>query len=187
MSLEEAAAAIRAGQVVGIPTDTVYGIGCDPFNRRAVSRLYRLKGRPGGKPVGLLVASATQALEVITVPPYAREWMKAHWPGPLTLVALPLIAFPAWIGDPATRAVGVRVPDHPATIALLNLTGPLAVTSANRSGEAETLDDREAEAIFGRAVAQYLPGRCPGAVASTVVDVTGDGPMVLRKGPLSLE
>jgi tRNA A37 threonylcarbamoyladenosine synthetase subunit TsaC/SUA5/YrdC len=91
------------------------------------------------------------------------------------------------VGDPASSTVGVRVPDHRGLLDLLAETGPLAITSANLSGAPPALDHEEARAVFGDAVAVYLPGRCPGGLASTVVDVTGVTPRVLRPGPVTLD
>ncbi len=90
------------------------------------------------------------------------------------------------MGDPVASTVGVRVPDHEALLQLLAETGPLAITSANLSGAPASMDHDEARAVFGEAVAVYLPGRCPGGVASTVIDLTGPVPRVLREGPVTL-
>lgn len=178
-----AAAAVARGEVVGVPTDTVYGIAADPWNENAVATLFELKGRPDDKPVGLLAASASQAAEIADIGP-ARALTERYWPGALTLVLRPVVVIPDWIGSASVRAVGVRVPDHDGLRRLLGMTGPLAVTSANRSGESETLDEVGARAVFGDRVAVFVPGRCPGGVASTVVDATGPDLVVLRAGPI---
>ncbi|MDH3307173.1 MAG: Sua5/YciO/YrdC/YwlC family protein, partial [Acidimicrobiia bacterium] len=88
-----------------MPTDTVYGLAVDPFNEAAVGALYELKGRPSDKPLGLLVASAAEALTLIELPPWAVDLGSAHWPGALTLVAPPRVVFPDWVGHPRTRTV----------------------------------------------------------------------------------
>lgn len=178
--------AIRRGEVVGLPTDTVYGIGVDPLDDEAVRRLFDLKGRPDHKPLGLLVATVAQAAEIAVIEADGAELGRRHWPGALTLVVTPRVILSDWVGDSQRRTVGVRVPDHPLALELLAETGPLAVTSANRSGEPETLDADAARAIFGEGVACFLPGRSPGGRASTVVDVTRSPPVVLRQGPLSV-
>lgn len=177
---------LSQGAVIGLPTDTVYGIAADANNEAAVARLFGLKSRPLDKPIGLLVADAETALRIVNVPDYAVVWIGRHWPGPLNLVARAILPLSRGIGDLEHMTVGVRVPNHPVTLTLLQAFGPLAVTSANRSSGPETLNEREAEIVFGDLVAFYLPGECPGAVSSTTVDVTGPTPRLLRKGPLDL-
>lgn len=186
MTIDAAVEAVRAGAVVGLPTDTVYGIGVDPLNEAAVGRLFDLKGRPEQKPVGLLVASIEQARMIGEIEGLAAELALAHWPGALTLVVTPLVILANWVGDSQRSTVGIRVPDHPVALELLEVCGPLAVTSANRSGGAEARDDVEASSIFGADVAVYLPGVAPGGEASTVVDATGARLTVLREGPVRL-
>jgi L-threonylcarbamoyladenylate synthase len=178
--------AVRAGAVVGLPTDTVYGIGVDPLNGTAVAHLFDLKGRPEHKPIGLLVASIEQARMVGEIEGVAAELAQAHWPGALTLVVTPRVILANWVGDSQRSTVGIRVPDHPVALELLAASGPLAVTSANHSGGAEARDDVEARATFGEGVAVYLPGLAPGGEASTVVDATGARLAVLRQGPIHL-
>ena len=182
----EAAEAIHSGQVVGIPTDTVYGLGVDPQDQEAVSRLYEIKGRPEHVPVGLLVATVEQAKSIGEIGEAGEELARKHWPGPLTLVVKPKVILSDWVGDAHLRTVGIRVPDHPVARQLLERTGPLAVTSANRSGGEEALSDTEARRIFGEEVAVYVEGECSVGEASTVVDVTGDQPVILRKGPVPI-
>ncbi|MGH8872526.1 MAG: L-threonylcarbamoyladenylate synthase [Acidimicrobiia bacterium] len=184
MSIDEAVAAIRSGQVIGLPTDTVYGIGVDPMSEVAVARLFELKGRPGHKPIGLLAASLEQAMVIGEIEGVAAELAAAHWPGALTLVVTPKVILADWVGDAQPQTVGLRVPDHAVAIELLTAVGPLAVTSANLSGGGESMSDEEARAVFGEQVAVYVEGRAPGGEASTVVDVTGREVMVLRQGPV---
>lgn len=184
--LEEAIEAVRSGLIVGLPTDTVYGIGVDPTNLEAVASLFELKGRPAHKPVGLLAASLEQAASVGEIRGAVAELAAKHWPGALTLIVRPKVALSDWIGDQQQRTVGVRVPDHPVARELLEATGPLSVTSANRSQDPEAMSDEEARRIFGDEVAVYLPGSAPGGQASTVVDVTGGEMVVLRAGPVRL-
>lgn len=179
---EVAAAAIERGDVVGVPTDTVYGIGVDPWNETAVAKLYELKGRPQHKPIGLLAASPEQAAEVADLTPAGR--LLEHWPGAITFVVRPRVLVPDWVGDSALGTVGIRVPDNRVLTDLLERTGPLAVTSANRSGGDDTFDNTAAREVFGNRVAVYLPGRCPGGQASTVVDLTNGSIRVLRQGPV---
>ena len=184
MSLDAAAEAIRAGEVIGLPTDTVYGIGVDPLNDMAVGRLFELKGRPEHKPIGLLVASLEQAHQIGEIEGVAAELAARHWPGALTLIVTPKVILANWVGDAQRFTVGIRVPHHPVAVELLAVVGPLAVTSANVSGGVEAMSDVEAREVFGDGVAVYLEGRAPGGEASTVVDATGARPAVLRQGPV---
>jgi tRNA threonylcarbamoyl adenosine modification protein (Sua5/YciO/YrdC/YwlC family) len=182
----EAVDAIRSGQIVGIPTDTVYGLGADPLQEEAVSRLFDIKGRPPHRPVGLLVASIEQAKMIGELGEAGESLARNHWPGALTLVVTPLVVLTNWVGDAILRTVGLRVPDHPAALELLAETGPLAVTSANRSGGPETRSDTAARELFGEEVAVYIEGASPGGEASTVIDVTGGRAVVLREGPIPI-
>ncbi len=175
---------IRSGGVVGVPTDTVYGLAVDPRNEAAVGRLFELKGRPVDRPIALLAADIETAATIVDMTPEARRLAGRWWPGALTMVLEPVEALPAWVGHPVTRSVGVRVPDHAELRQLLAETGPLAVTSANRSGSEAALDQQGAEAVFGAEVDLYLAGRCPGGSASTVIDCTTEPPEVLRPGPI---
>ena len=178
--IEDAVAAIHRGEIVGLPTDTVYGIAVDPGNAAALERLAAAKGRAGNHPFPVLVASVRQAVEIVEFTPAATRLGTDHWPGPLTLV------LPDRSDLPVAHAgtIGVRVPDHPAALWLLEVAGPLAVTSANRTGETAALDDQEARAIFGDEVAVYLGGSSRGGTPSTVVDCTVDPPVLLRAGPI---
>lgn len=180
-------AALRRGAVVGIPTDTVYGLAADPFSREAVALLFSLKRRPAVKAIPILAASIEQAERVGVLAGPARRAAERYWPGALTLVVGRVPGLPDWVGNPARDSVGIRVPDHPAALSLLAEAGPLAVTSANRSGGAAAEDDAGARAIFADGVAAYLPGAGAGGAPSTVVDLTGGSPRVLRAGPVPWE
>lgn len=182
--LAEAVVAIKAGLIVGVPTDTVYGVAVDPTNLDAVRALYELKGRPAHKPVGLLAASLDQATSVAHIVGEAAELAGEHWPGALTLVVRPKVVLSDWMGEQQQETVGIRVPDHPVARALLEETGPLSVTSANLSGDPEALDESRAREVFGERVAVYLVGTSPGGEASTVVDATGRRIVVIREGPV---
>jgi len=183
--LAQAVAALQRGAVVGLPTDTVYGLAADPFSREAVAALFALKGRPAVKPIPLLAASVEHAARVGNIVGAALEAARAHWPGALTLVVPRAPGLPHWVGDPVRDSVGIRVPDHPTALVLLEASGPLAVTSANRSGEAPAADDVVARATFGTRVAAYLPGSGADSAPSTVIDFTGPVPRVLREGPVA--
>jgi len=184
--IAEASGAIARGEIVGMPTDTVYGLAVDPWTEGAMARLIRLKGRSTDKPVGLLVASLDQANEIGSIDEHARHLAISNWPGALTLVVKPRVALPTWIGDAQTLTVALRVPAHDVALALLSASGPLAVTSANRSGEKEALTDVEARDKFGDEISVYLVGESTGGLASTVVDATGPTLRVLRQGPVTV-
>ena len=176
-----ALAALHRGLVIGLPTDTVYGIGVDPMNEQALRRLFAVKGRPDDKPIPILAASLADARGFGMI----DAGVGRYWPGPLTVVVRRMPALPAWIGDPHAGTVAIRVPDHPLALDMLGRFGPLAVTSANRSGEEPAADDAAARAALGAGVAVYLPGGGGGGAASTVVDLTGRTPLVLRPGPVA--
>jgi tRNA threonylcarbamoyl adenosine modification protein (Sua5/YciO/YrdC/YwlC family) len=185
-TIERAVSVLRSGGVVGVPTDTVYGLAVDPLDEEAMSRLFEIKGRPDHKPVGILVASIEQAEMGGEIEGPARALAEEHWPGALTLVVTPKVILADWAGERQRKTVGLRVPDHPITLALLEAFGPLAVTSANRSGGPETMTDVEARDVFGDEVDLYLEGVSPGGEASTVVDATGAELTVLRQGPVTI-
>lgn len=183
--IDAAVAALRRGKVAGLPTDTVYGIAADPHSEAAVTALYEIKGRPGRRPIPILAATVAAAGMVAELTPEAEAYALEHWPGALTMVLERRTVMPPWVGDPARGTVAVRIPDHDLARELLAVAGPLAVTSANRSGEPPATDDAGARAALGDAVAVYLAGSCPGGEASTVVDFTVAPPVVLRPGPVA--
>jgi len=184
MSVDLAVEAIRRGEIVGVPTDTLYGLAVDPFREASLEDIFAMKGRPAEKPLALLVASTEQAITIAMFTDHALDLADQHWPGALTLVLSRLATAPEWLGDGARRTVGVRCPDHPAALELLEACGPLAVTSANLSGGPSALDDVEARALFGDTVAVYLKGSAPGGAASTIIDLTEEQPLTLREGPV---
>jgi tRNA threonylcarbamoyl adenosine modification protein (Sua5/YciO/YrdC/YwlC family) len=185
--IANAALAVQRGQLVVLPTDTVYGVGADAFDPGAVRRLLAAKGRGREMPPPVLVSAATtlDALAV-GVPSYARALIEQLWPGPLTLVCRQQPSLQWDLGD--TRGtVAVRMPDHEVALELLSRTGPLAVSSANRSGMPAAQDADAAEAMLGSSVRIILDdGPTPGAEPSTIVDVTGSQGRVLRIGAVSL-
>ena len=186
-ALSAASLAVQQGSLVVLPTDTVYGIGADAFDPAAVRDLLEAKGRGREMPPPVLVSAATTLDAIATgVPGYARALVEAFWPGPLTLVCSQQASLQWDLGD--TRGtVAVRMPDHPVAIALLERTGPMAVSSANLTGSPAATDATEAEEMLGDHVSVILDaGPAPGGVASTIVDVTGPHGRVLRLGALSL-
>ncbi|NIS30425.1 MAG: L-threonylcarbamoyladenylate synthase, partial [Actinobacteria bacterium] len=144
--------ALRRGDVIGLPTDTVYGIGSDPFSEAAVARLFAVKGRPEIKPIPILAADLDALASIVEVDARLRAATDRFWPGGLTVIARRAPDVPSWIGSDDTNTVGVRVPDHPTALAVLSAFGPMAVTSANRSGESPAADDRGAAAALGETV-----------------------------------
>ncbi|MCP2260289.1 translation factor SUA5 [Streptoalloteichus tenebrarius] len=184
--LAAAAGAVRAGQLVVLPTDTVYGIGCDAFDSAAVDSLLAAKGRGRDMPVPVLVGSWTTIDGlVMSVPAQARRLIEAFWPGGLSLVLQHAPSL-AWdLGD--TRGtVMLRMPLHPVALELLREVGPMAVSSANRSGQPPASTADEARAQLGESVPVYLDGGPSGdPVASTIVDLTGSQARILREGAIS--
>lgn len=180
-----AADVLRHDGLVAFPTDTVYGVGALVFREAAVQRLYRVKGRSTDKAIAVLVAHHADLLNIAgTLTASARQVAEKFWPGPLTLVVARHPRLPKAVS--ALPTVGVRQPDHPVVAQLLALTGPLAVSSANRSGEPNTLSAAEVLAqLDGRIDLILDGGRVNGGVPSTVVDVTGSEPVILRAGPVS--
>ena len=150
-----------------------------------MAALFDLKGRPPSRPIGVLVPSLESAMELGQIEGAARDLAQAHWPGALTLVVRTRVVLPDWVGDRNTHTVGLRVPNHPVALELLGGAGPMSVTSANLSGQPEASSDEDARAIFGDRV-HYVAGVSPGGMPSTVVDATGSGLVVLRRGPVAV-
>ncbi|MGO9197322.1 MAG: L-threonylcarbamoyladenylate synthase [Acidimicrobiales bacterium] len=183
--LEEAAETIRAGDVIGLPTDTVYGIGVDPTRPDASRRLFGVKGRPEKAALPLLIANPEDANRFARLDSRALGLIERHWPGPLTLVLPRRSGRQALYlgGDPAT--VGLRCPNQPTARRLLGRTGALAVTSANRHGEPPAETAEALRASLGEVVRVVIDGgRCDGA-PSTVVSLLGPVPVILRQGAIT--
>ena len=182
---ERAAAELRAGGTLILPTDTVYGLAALPTHPGAVERLFELKDRGAHQPVAVLVAEVHQALELVDFESAEVErWMAELWPGPLTLV-LARSAFARQLalgGD--DRTIGVRCPDHSFVRALAAEVGPIATTSANRHGEPTPTSAREAAASLAGAVSLVVDGGPAGTVASTVVDASVTPWAILREGAI---
>jgi L-threonylcarbamoyladenylate synthase len=186
--ITRAARAVAEGNLVVLPTDTVYGIGCDAFSPGAVAELLAAKGRGRSSPPPVLVPHARTLDGIATdVPATARTLAEAFWPGALTLV-VPMQRTLDWdLGDTG-GTVAVRMPLHPVALELLDRTGPMAVSSANLHGRPPAADGDEAFEQLGESVAVYLDaGPAGGGVPSTIVDATGPVPRVLRAGAVSLE
>jgi tRNA threonylcarbamoyl adenosine modification protein (Sua5/YciO/YrdC/YwlC family) len=186
-AIAEAVLALGAGDIVGIPTDTVYGLAADPFHTGASDRLFAVKARPRTVELPVLVADAEQALDLtIAVPDAARRLMARYWPGALTLVLPRRPDLNADLGDD-DATIGIRCPAHPVPIALCRELGPVATTSANRHGEPPVATASELAQVLGSSVKLILDaGICTGS-PSTVVDCTGIEPRLLREGRVPWE
>ncbi len=173
-----------------VPTDTVYGVAADAFDSEAVASLLRAKGRGRDMPVPVLVGSWNTIDGLVTTvrPPETRELIRAFWPGGLSLVVHQAPSL-AWdLGGDTRGTVMLRMPLHPVILELLREVGPLAVSSANVSGQAPATVVDDARRQLGASVSVYLDGGpSEHAVASTIVDMTSDRPRILREGAVSIE
>lgn len=187
-AIDAAAMAIRQGRLIVLPTDTVYGLAADAFSPDAVGALLDAKGRGREMPPPVLVSAAT-TLDALAVgiPSYARALVEEFWPGALTIVCRQQSSLQWDLGE--TRGtVAVRMPDDEVALAVLERTGPLAVSSANLSGRPAARDADEAEAMLGEHVEVIVDaGTTLGAEASTIVDCTGSEGRILRRGAISLD
>lgn len=181
--IADAAAAISRGELVVLPTDTVYGVGADAFTPVAVTALLEAKGRGRDMPVPVLVGTVRAATALVEgLGPYGQDLVDSFWPGPLTLICRANRSLSWDLGD-AKGTVALRMPLHPVALDLLKETGPLAVSSANRSGAPAATTAAGAEEQLGEAVAVYLDGGpCADDVPSTIVDLTTAVPRLLRLG-----
>ncbi|MFI7242254.1 L-threonylcarbamoyladenylate synthase [Streptomyces qinglanensis] len=186
--LREAASAVRRGELVVLPTDTVYGVGADAFSADAVGDLLEAKGRGRGMPSPVLVGSPNTLHGLVTdFSEAAWELVDAFWPGALTLVARHQPSLTWDLGE-THGTVAVRMPLHPVAIELLNEFGPMAVSSANLSGHPAPKDCDEAQEMLGESVAVYLDGGpTQDNVPSSIVDVTGAVPVLLRAGAIDAD
>lgn len=182
-NIQKAIACIKNEEVVGIPTETVYGIGVDPLSQAAVDKIFNLKEREENKPLSILVHSFHDLikLKIISKVP---EIVELYWPGPLTIIVESELNFADGVGTKNPNSIGVRVPDNELTLELLKKTGPLAVTSANISGQEDITNERDAEALFGDKIGHYLQGSALHGSGSTIVDFRDEEFKVIREGPL---
>ena len=187
-AIEAAALAIRRGGLVVLPTDPVYGVGADAFDADAVRGLLEAKGRGRDMPPPVLISAATTADALaLALPGYARALMDKFWPGPLTIVGKQQPSLQWDLGD-SRGTVAIRMPDHPLALELLERTGPLAVSSANVTGQPAATDAEQAEEMLGEHVTVILDdGPSVGGEASTIIDVTGVRGRVLRRGALGID
>jgi L-threonylcarbamoyladenylate synthase len=180
---------IKAGGVIAFPTDTVYGIGADLWSEKAIDRLYQVKGRSYDKAIPILIGEQSQLNLVVdhtALNPQASQLMKAFWPGAMTLILPKHESVPDRLS--AYPTVGVRMPDHSLLLQLLMKTGPLAVTSANRSGQPDSFTAQQVEnGLSGRIELILDGGTTPGAAPSTVVDCSTGELNLLRVGEITRE
>ncbi len=178
---------LNHGGLVVFPTDTVYGLAALPFQAQSIERLYVVKGRSSQKAIAILLGKLAHLEQVASeMNPMAMRLAEKFWPGPLTLVVQRNPGLPAVLTPDNT--IGVRMPDHPVALELLRQSGPLAVTSANLSGRENTVTAQEViNQLRGRIHLVLDGGHIPGGIPSTVVDCTGPQPVILRKGPISLD
>ena len=172
--LTRAAQLVRGGGVIAFPTDTVYGLGADASDELAQKRIFAIKGRPVGMPLILMAAAPSQLDGWVQMDTRAEEITRRWWPGPLTVI----------LHAPGGRTLGVRIPKHQVALELLRASGPLMTTSANLHGKEPAMTAEEASELPGLA-AILDGGRAPGGTASTVLDLTGPEPHVLREGAIA--
>jgi L-threonylcarbamoyladenylate synthase len=176
---------IKNGGVIAFPTDTVYGIGASAFDEGAIERIFEIKERSKDKAIPILISDRS-GISLISSSPDQQisQIMDRFWPGPLTLILSAAPELPTNLST--TGTIGIRIPDHDATLDLLQATGPLAATSANLSGEENTLTAQEVLQSLGGKIDLVLDGgKSPGGVPSTVLDCTSDPFQLLREGEIS--
>jgi L-threonylcarbamoyladenylate synthase len=187
-AVESAASAALAGELVVFPTDTVYGIGTRPDERTATSRLFEAKGRPRRLKLPVLVASVSEARRISVFDDRAEVLAMRFWAGALTLILPRGEASRDWDLGAGTATIAVRMPHHPLALAVLARTGPLAVTSANRTGEPTPTTCDGLQNVFGDLVSAYVCEQEPRTGSpSTVIDLSGPTPVVLRVGSIEEE
>ena len=187
--VEQAITTLKKGGIVACPTDTVYGVVAAINIERAVARVYQIKGRPHSRAFPILLADKSQIAEVAkVVPPLAWRLADKFWPGALTIVLLKSESIPDIVTG-GGKTIAVRIADHPVPIALVRGLGvPIVGTSANLSGSPSALTAEEARDQLGDRVDLIIDGgRCPGGRESTIVDLTGETPLILRQGAIPLE
>jgi L-threonylcarbamoyladenylate synthase len=189
LQVDRAIEILKGGGIVVFPTDTVYGLGADVFNIEAVERIYGIKQRSRNLPLPVLLADSTQLADVVaSVSETARYLMRRFWPGGLTLVLPKKDTLPDII-TAGSNKIAVRIPDHVVPLTLIRGLGvPIIGTSANISDKPSPVTAEEVEQQLGSQVDLIIDmGRCPGGLESTVVDVTGEIPVILRRGVISEE
>jgi L-threonylcarbamoyladenylate synthase len=186
--IEKGVKILQMGGVIAFPTDTVYGLGADAFNAKAVERIYGIKTRPKHQQLPLLIANVERLMTLADpIPEIAWFLAKRFWPGGLTLVLPKIDSLPVYLASGPT--IAVRVPNHPVCLALIQRLGnPITGTSANISGHPAALTADEVRQQLGEKIDLIINGgKCPGGKESTVVDVTRESPTILRQGIIPLD
>jgi L-threonylcarbamoyladenylate synthase len=179
--------ALDAGRLIVYPTDTLYGLGCDPFDGRAVERVFAVKRRPADQPIALALAHPDQIPTYASVSPISRGFIAKHLPGPVTILLRATAEAPAPLVS-AGGLLGIRVPDHPVARSFAKAFGPITTTSANLHGGPSPATCEAARRQLGDAVDLYIDcGPAPHGTESTIVDVSGDSVNVMREGVLRRE
>lgn len=188
--LQEAADLLRAGETVAFPTDTVYGLGAHALDETAVQKIYEAKGRPSDKPLIILIWEKSQLKNLTAdISEPAQKLIDAFWPGPLTLVFRQRPhAIPPYVSR-GLDTVAVRMPNHPVALNLLRLANiPIAAPSANLSGHPSAVTAAQVQQeLYGRIAAIVDGGTCDVGLASTILDVSGVVPVILRQGTVRKE
>lgn len=187
IQIQTALEILQTGGIVAFPTDTVYGVGALAFDNAAIESIYTAKDRPIEKAIPILIGDLSDLEKVAEdIPDMALRFAARFWPGPLTCIVPKKQTLPPAVS--ATSTVAVRIPDHPDARALLRAAGPMAVTSANLSGQPSPSTALDVyQQLNGRIPLILDGGKTPGGVPSTLVDCTGDEPVILREGPISLD
>ena len=184
--IQQALAVLKNGGILAFPTDTVYGLGALAFDSAAIESIYVAKDRPIEKAIPILIGDLSNLDQIAdNIPDMALRFAARFWPGPLTCIVPKKQTLPPAIS--ATFTVAVRIPNHADALALLRAAGPMAVTSANISGQPSPSTAEEVYAQLNSRIPLILDGgKTPGGVPSTLVDCTGNEPIILREGPISL-
>ncbi len=185
--LQQALTVLQNGGILAFPTDTVYGLGALAFDNPAIESIYTAKDRPIEKAIPILIGDLSDLDKVAeNIPTMALRFASRFWPGPLTCIVPKKQTLPLAVS--ATSTVAVRIPNHPDALALLRAAGPMAVTSANISGQPSPSTAQEVfEQLTDRIPLILDGGKTPGGVPSTLVDCTANDPIILREGPITLE
>lgn len=185
--IRRALSSLQAGGIIAFPTDTVYGAGSLAFDNAAIESIYTAKDRPIEKAIPILIGDLSDLEKVgMNIPDMALRFAARFWPGPLTCVVPKQPTLPLAVS--ATSTVAVRIPNHPDALALLRAAGPMAVTSANISGQPSPTTAQDVYAQLNGRIPLILDGgTTPGGIPSTLVDCTGEQPIILREGPIKLE
>jgi tRNA threonylcarbamoyl adenosine modification protein (Sua5/YciO/YrdC/YwlC family) len=188
--LEPLVRALRDGQTVAIPTDTVYGVACAAHLPEACEQLLRAKGRSSAQPTAIVAGTVGAAVDIVLpdLPDRARERVRRLLPGPVTLILPNPGRRYTWLCGIDPARIGLRVPElHPQLAAAIDRVGALLLTSANRAGEPSARSFDDLEPVAAMAMVALDGGTCPGGAPSTVVDLCGDDPVIVREGPVSLD